>query len=84
MLVSDERGSDHQADDLDEQLRRLRRAFVHGWVTPARGPVTFDEAQLARMDHMRDHGGWLNRDEAEYLRRLRDGARRGDPLSTLR
>jgi hypothetical protein len=27
-----------------------------------------------------DHGGWLNSQEKEYLQRLRDGARRGDPL----
>jgi hypothetical protein len=79
-LVSNKRDTDSQAYDVDEQHRRLKRAFVHGWVSPARDPVTFNEEQLARIEHVRDHGGWLNRQEAEYLQRLRDGARRGDPL----
>lgn len=77
--VSDARDP-NRAYDLSEQLRRLRSAFVDGWVTPARAPVTFDEAQLARIEHVRDHGGWLNRYEMEYLDRLRGGARCGDPL----
>ena len=42
--------------------------------------MTFDEEQLARIEHVRDHGGWLNRDEMEYLQRSRAGAQRDDPL----
>jgi hypothetical protein len=78
--VSDELDPDSQAHDVQKQHRRLKRAFVHGWVTPARGPVTFDDGQLDRIEHVRDHGGWLNREEMECLQRLRAGARRGDPL----
>jgi hypothetical protein len=73
-----DRAAEHA--DLNEQHRRLKEAFVHGWVTSARGPVIFDEEQLARIEQVRDHGGWLNREEHEYLQRLRAGGRRGDPL----
>ena len=31
----------------------------------ARGPVIFGEEQLARIERVQDHGGWLNRDEFE-------------------
>ena len=47
---------------------------------PARGPVIFSEEKLARLDQVREHGGWLNKDELEYLQRLQAGGRRGDPL----
>ena len=66
--------------DLGEQQHRLEEAFVHGWVTPARGPVVFSEEQLARIERVCDHGGWLNDQEREYLERLEAGGRRGDPL----
>jgi hypothetical protein len=67
-------------ETIEEQRDRLERACVHGWVTPARGPVAFNEEQLARLDHVGQHGGWTNKDESEYLRRRRAGGRRGDPL----
>jgi hypothetical protein len=42
--------------------------------------MVFTEDQLARIERLRDHGGWLNGQEHEYLERLRAGGRRGDPL----
>ena len=39
--------------DLCEQHRRIKEAFVHGRVTPARGPVIFSEDQLARLQQVR-------------------------------
>jgi hypothetical protein len=72
--------NDRGLETIEEQRDRLEGAFVHGWVTPARGQVTFSEGQLARLDHVAQHGGWTNKDESEYLRRLRAGGRRGDPL----
>jgi hypothetical protein len=66
--------------DLGAQRNRLEHVFVTGWVKPARGPVSFSEEQLARIEHVRDHGGWLYPRESEYLRRVQDGARRDDPL----
>jgi hypothetical protein len=65
---------------IEEQRDRLERVFVDGLITPARGPVNFNEDQLARLDRVNQHGGWLNRDEHEYLQRLRAGGRRGEPL----
>jgi hypothetical protein len=78
--VDDLGESKGRSSDLGEQQRRLEEAFVRGRVSPARGPVVFDEAQLARIEQVRDHGGLLNMDEHEYLERLRAGGRRGDPL----
>jgi hypothetical protein len=78
--VDDQGDQDEQWSDLGEQHRRLEEVFVHGWVTPARGPVTFNEDDLTRIERVRDHGGWLNEQEHEYLEWLRAGGRRGDPL----
>jgi hypothetical protein len=80
--VAGQADKDERGGALCEQQRRLERAFVHGWVAPARGPVIFSEDQLTRIERVRDHGGWLNAQEHEheYLERLRAGGRRGDPL----
>ncbi|MHB1570686.1 MAG: hypothetical protein ACYC0H_15980 [Solirubrobacteraceae bacterium] len=42
------------SSELSEQDRRLEEAFVHGWVTAARGPVSFGEDELARIDQVLD------------------------------
>jgi hypothetical protein len=78
--VGENTGGDEWSSDLRGQQRRLEDVFVDGWVTPARGPVLFNEEQLARIERVRDHGGFLNMEEHEYLQRLGTGARRGDPL----
>ena len=78
--LDDQRDRDERWKDLCDQQRRLEEAFIHGWVTPARAPMVFTEDQLARIERLRDHGGWLNGQEHEYLERLRAGGRRGDPL----
>jgi hypothetical protein len=67
-------------ETIEEQRDRLEGAFVHGWVTPARGAVTFNEEQLARLDEVCQNGGWTDKAESEYLRRLRAGGPRGAPL----
>jgi hypothetical protein len=78
--MDEQRDRNARESNLSAQRRRLEDVFVAGWVTPARGPVTFSEEQLARIEHVRDHGGWLNAQESEYLRRVQNGARRDDPL----
>ena len=78
--MDDQGARDVGSTGIDEQRRRLEEVFVHGWVSPARGPVTFSEDELARVDQVREHGGFLNKQEHEYLQRLRAGGRRGDPL----
>lgn len=42
--------------------------------------MIFSEEKLARLDQVREHGGWLNKDEVEYLQRLQAGGHRGHPL----
>jgi hypothetical protein len=75
------RGDRAEFDDaLREQRRRLEKSFLKGWVTPARGPVVFSEDDVARIEQVRDHGGWLNKQEHEYLQQLRAGGLLGDPL----
>lgn len=78
--MADQGEKDEWGGDLREQQRRLERAFVHGWVSPARGQVILSEDQLTRIERVRDRGGWLNAQEHEHLERLRPGGRRGDPL----
>jgi hypothetical protein len=78
--MDDERAGGLGGIGIEEQRDRLQGAFVHGWVSPARGPVTFTEDELARLDQVSQHGGWLYKHEQEHLRRLRAGGRRGDPL----
>jgi hypothetical protein len=78
--VGDQGKPDEGGTDLCAQQRRLEKAFVHGGVSAARGPVVFSEEQLARIEHVRDHGGLLNGQEHEYPQRLKAGGRRGDPL----
>ncbi len=80
MRVDDQDASNRGGISIDEQCDRLKKAFVDGWVTPARGPVSFNEDELARLDEVSEHEGWLNREELEYLQRLQARGRRGDPL----
>ena len=66
---------------LQAQRQRLERRFVEGWVTAARGPLTFDEERLARVERVLERGnGWLYEDEPEYLDLRRAGAPRGVTL----
>jgi hypothetical protein len=77
-----ERRRETEASDgcLREQRERVERTFAHGWVTEAREPVAFSEDELGRIEQVRDHGGFLNAYEHEYLQWVKAGGRWGDPL----
>jgi hypothetical protein len=81
--VDDQGDKDEPGSELCEQQCRIREAFVHGRVTPARGPVAFNKEQFARLERIRStvNGSWLvSAHEYEYLKRFEAGGRPGDPL----
>jgi hypothetical protein len=78
--MTDHDSADLRGSELRHQQDQLRQAFVVGLVTPARGPVKLNEEQLARVEQVRDHGGWIGDLELEYLEHLKAGGHMGDPL----
>jgi hypothetical protein len=81
VVMRDQRDNNRALTGLQEQRERLEERFVYGWVTEARGPLTFDEERLVRIERVLEDGcGWTNEDDREYLDRRRAGAPRGVTL----